>query len=76
MKTLSQLIASFEQKANQDDYAVVSREDLKAAAIALTSFQQMLTDTENSAKKVSLNSKKAVQAVSVDDFIVLLSNFQ
>lgn len=59
MKDLRQLIASFEQKAQQDDYAIVSKEDLQIAVKALKIYQnycdrsvsELLTPT-----RVSLNS--------------------
>ena len=56
MKNLKQLIASFEQKANQDDYALVSKEDLETAVRFLWDYQSGCTP--KSAGKTSLNSDK------------------
>lgn len=59
MKDLRQLIESFEQKSQQDEYVIVSREDLQIATKALKIYQnycdrsmsELLTPT-----RVSLNS--------------------
>ena len=56
MKNLEQLIASFEQKANQDNYAIVSKEDLETAVRILRDYQSRCTP--KSADKTSLNSDK------------------
>lgn len=56
MKNLKQLIASFEQKANQDDYAIVSKEDLETAVKILRDYQSRCTS--KSCDKTSLNSDK------------------
>lgn len=56
MKNLKQLIESFEQKANQDDYAIVSKEDLKTTVKILRDYQTRCT--AKSCDRTSLNSNK------------------
>ena len=56
MKNLKQLIASFEQKANQDNYAMGSKEDWETAVRSLRDYQARCTP--KSADKTSLNADK------------------
>lgn len=60
MKNLSQLISSFEVKANQDDYAIVSKDDLEQAAQLLKDYERLKYAEErlNSDNVISLNSSK------------------
>lgn len=65
MKNLIQLIASFEAKANQDEFAIVSREDLEHAVNELKAYQYLKLQQEIKREiatgcavstKISLNS--------------------
>lgn len=60
MKNLSQLISSFEVKANQDDYAIVSKDDLEQAAQLLKDYERLMYAEErlNSDNVISLNSSE------------------
>lgn len=60
MKNLSQLISSFEVKANQDDYAIVSKDDLEQAAQLLKDYERLMYVEErlNSDNVISLNSSE------------------
>lgn len=60
MKNLSQLISSFEVKANQDDYAIVSKDDLEQAAQLLKDYERLKYAEErlNSDNVISLNSSE------------------
>lgn len=60
MKNLSQLISSFEVKANQDDYAIVSKDDLEQAAQLLKNYERLKYAQErlNSDNVISLNSSE------------------
>lgn len=60
MKNLSQLISSFEVKANQDDYAIVSKDDLEQAAQLLKDYERLKYSEErlNSDNVISLNSSE------------------
>ena len=62
MKNLNQLIASFEVKASQDDYAVVSREDLEQAVRYLKESVKSREELESDVAYVplSLNSRTLV----------------
>lgn len=53
MKTIEQMIASFETKAAMDDYSVVSREDLLTAAGYL---KNLVKDIDSI--KISLNADR------------------
>lgn len=53
MKTIEQMIASFETKAAMDDYSVVSREDLLTAAGYL---KNLVKDVDSI--KISLNADR------------------
>lgn len=53
MKTIEQLITSFETKAETDDYSVVSREDLLTAAGYLKNLVKDLDSI-----KISLNADR------------------
>ena len=55
MKTIEQMITSFETKATMDDYSVVSKEDLLTAAAYL---KNLVRDLDNI--KISLNSDSVV----------------
>lgn len=76
MKSIVQLIASFEQKARQDEYAIVSKSDLQTAANLLTDYQQILTNDVNTKhnQKVSLNSGVATTSEerTADELFTLL----
>lgn len=76
MKSIVQLITSFEQKARQDEYAIVSKSDLQTAANLLTDYQQILTDDANTKhnQKVSLNSGVATTSEerTADELFTLL----
>lgn len=50
MKTIEQLIKSFEEKASEDNFSIVSRDDLLTAIIYL---KTIVGDSEN---KISLNT--------------------
>ena len=52
MKTVEQLIKSFEAKAAMDDYSIVSRDDL------LTAVMYLKTVTGDSEDKISLNADR------------------
>lgn len=58
MKNLNQLISSFEVKANQDDYAIVSKDDLEQAAQLLKDYRRLKSakDRLNPDNAISLNS--------------------
>jgi hypothetical protein len=60
VKNLSQLISSFEVKANQDDYAIVSKDDLEQAAQLLKDYERLKYAEErlNSDNVISLNSSE------------------
>lgn len=60
MKNLSQLISSFEVKANQEDYAIVSKDDLEQAAQLLKDYERLKYAEErlNSDNVISLNSSE------------------
>ena len=60
MKSLNQLIASFEVKANQDDYAIVSKDDLEQAAQLLKDYRRSKSaeDRLNPDNAISLNSSE------------------
>lgn len=53
MKTIEQMIKSFETKAATDDYSVVSREDLLTAAGYLKNLVKDIDDI-----KISLNADR------------------
>lgn len=55
MKNLNQLIASFEVKANQDEYAVVSREDLEQAVRYLKESVKAREELQSDIAYVSLS---------------------
>lgn len=55
MKTIEQMITSFETKATMDDYSVVSKEDLLTAAGYLKNLVKDLDSI-----KISLNSDRVV----------------
>ena len=46
MKSLNQLIASLEAKASQDEFAIVSREDLEHAVNELKAYQYLKDQNE------------------------------
>lgn len=52
MKTIEQLIKSFEVKADMDDFSIVSKDDLLTAVMYL---KTVASDSEN---KISLNAGK------------------
>lgn len=58
LKNLNQLIASFEVKANHDNYAIVSKDDLEQAAQLLKDYRRLKSgeDRLNSDNAISLNS--------------------
>lgn len=52
MKTIEQLIKSFEVKADMDDFSIVSKDDL------LTAVMYLKTVASDSESKISLNAGK------------------
>lgn len=60
MKNLTQLITSFEVKANQDEYAIVSKDDLEQAAQLLKDYRRLKSaeDRLNPENAISLNSSE------------------
>lgn len=58
LKNLNQLIASFEVKANYDNYAIVSKDDLEQAAQFLKDYRRLKSaeDRLTSDNAISLNS--------------------
>lgn len=65
MKSIEQLIESFEQKAQQDAYSVVSREDLFNAAQRLKNLVSM--SARSKSQKMSLNSDSTNADKKSDD---------
>lgn len=54
MKTIEQLIKSFETKATMDEYSVVSKEDLLTSVYYL----KTIVDELDRLRKISLNSDR------------------
>lgn len=52
MKTIVQLIKSFQEKASMDEYAIVSRNDLQAAI----NYLSQVAERSDTVSKMSLNS--------------------
>lgn len=56
MKSLEELIQSFEWKASQNECSIVSDEDLRNAAALLREYHRMITQSDTTAVgKISLN---------------------
>lgn len=56
MKTLSELIESFEWKASMNECSIVTDEDLRTAAALLREYQRLTSQSDTTAtSKISLN---------------------
>lgn len=69
MKNLNQLISSFEVKANRDDYAIVSKNDLEQAARLLKDYRCLKSaeDRLNPDNAISLNSSEFANPFRAQD---------
>jgi hypothetical protein len=69
MKNLNQLISSFEVKANQDDYAIVSKDDLEQTARLLKDYRRLTfaADRLNPDNTISLNGSEFANPFRAQD---------
>lgn len=69
MKNLNQLISSFEVKANQDDYAIVSKDDLEQTARLLKDYRRLTfaADRLNPDNAISLNGSEFANPFRAQD---------